>query len=172
MKKTLFVLALLCFTASAFAKAPDFNTPSDSKVITVNATIQQSVSCTLSGTEINFNVTNPNVATNGDQTVGINCVANLKKGGTAFMTIWSSDLLAAGGGASIPAASVLGQTADAKSFTSLGYGAWNYDPLTYSAAQGLNGVALNTTLALQLAPVPQAVPDQYTGTVTVLMQVQ
>ena len=173
MKKMLFAVALLTvFATAAAASAPSFNTASSSNVITVNATIQQSASCSLTASEINFNVTDPKVATNGDQTVGINCLANIRKGGSASMTIWSSDLLAAGGGVSIPAASVLGQTTGAQGFTSLGYGAWNYDPMTYVAAQGLNGVALNTILALQLAPVPTAVPDQYTGTVTVLLQVQ
>ena len=110
MKKSLFAIAILVLATTAFASAPTFNQPSDSHVITVNATIQQSIACTLTASEVNFNVTDPSVATNGDTSVGINCKASLAKGHNASMTIASSDLVGALDGKHIPAADILGAT--------------------------------------------------------------
>jgi hypothetical protein len=175
MKKSLFAIALLvAFTTVAFAAAPKFNTPSDTKVITVNATIQQSVSCTLSGSEINFNVTDPSAATNGDTSVDINCKASLAKGHNAVMSIASSDLVGSLDGRHIPAAAVLGATNNTQGqYYTLDANQGGYYPFALTANNGgVSGETGGITLSLQLAGDSTRTPDQYTGTVTVLMQVQ
>jgi hypothetical protein len=175
VKKSLFAIALpFVFAAAAVAGPVAFNTPSDSKVITVNATIQQSVSCTLTASEVNFNVTDPSVATNGDTSVGINCKASLAKGHNAVMSIASSDLIGALDGKHIPAAAILGATNNTQgAYYTLDPGQGGFYPFgLYANNGGVSGETGGITLSLQLAPDATRTPDQYTGTVTVLMQVQ
>jgi hypothetical protein len=171
MKKTLFVLVAIAFATAAYAKAPDFTQQNWSQNITVNATIQQSVSCQLGATEINFNVSNPSAETLADTTASISCTASVAKGHSAFITITSSDLIGAKDGMQIPANLVWGKSTGAADFRPLDSTAY-YTPVAMTASAGtLNLAGLNTTMSFKLKPVAAFVPDQYTGTVTVLVQV-
>jgi hypothetical protein len=158
----------------ASASAPKFNTPSDTKVITVNATVQQSISCSLTGTEINFNVTNPGSDTFGDKTVGINCTASLAKGHGAIMSISASDLIGVSDGKHIPAAAISAATNHTNGlYYTLDPSGDGFYPLTLSANNGgVNDETDGITLSLKLAGDSSWTPDQYSGSVTVLTQVQ
>jgi hypothetical protein len=163
------VFAVALFAASASAQVP-FNSPSATAIIAVNATIQQSASILLSANSINFNVLDPSKNTDGDKSVSITGKVAVAKGHGVFMTLWSSELTGKNDGGVIPAAYVLGKTAGAATFTPIDTTA-AYTPIGFYAAGGNLKQDVSTTLSLQLAPVPTYVPDQYTGTVTVMLQV-
>jgi hypothetical protein len=173
MKKSLFVLALLGFSAVFATGQVPFNSPTASASIAVKATIQQSLSVLLSSNAINFDVQDAAKPTNGDTAVTIQGNASMAKNHGFYLTIYSTDLTGVNDGQVIPASLLLAKTTGAQGFSPLSNGAWNYDPLSISASKGiLNQTAgLSTSLSLQLSPVPNYVPDVYAGTVTILAQV-
>jgi hypothetical protein len=175
MKKSLFVVALFALSAMVASAQVPFNTPTASATIAVHATIQQSASIVLSANSVNFNVIDPTVATDGDKSINVVSKVSMAKGHGASMEIGSTDLVAMGGAGNIPAKNLLAKTSQ-----SAGYFPLDNDPaMNAILAINTNGGALlnatpsglSTSLSFQLAPVPTFVPDQYSGTVTLILYV-
>jgi len=170
MKKSLFILGLLCLSAAVASAQVPFNSPTASATIAVHATVQQSASILLSANSINFNVLDASKTTDGDKSISVTGKVAVAKGHGVFMTFISSDLIGVNDGKTIPANLVWGKTAGATSFAPIDSTAY-YTPIGFYAAAGNLNQDASTTLALQLQPVPTAVPDQYSGAVTITLQV-
>lgn len=173
MKKAVFAILVLALSVVSSSAQIAFNAPTASATIAVNATIQQSASLTLSGNVVNFNVLDATAPTNGDKSITVTSKVSIAKGHGATMEIGSSDLVGLNGGGTIPARLISYKTGQSAGFNPL-----DNDP-AMNAILAINtnsGALLNATpaglstpLSFQLAPVPTYVPDQYTGTVTVIL---
>jgi hypothetical protein len=173
MKKVVFAIFALALSTACASAQIAFNTPTATATIAVNATIQQSASLTLSGNSVNFNVLDATVPTNGDKAITVTSKVSIAKGHAATMEIGSTDLVGLNGGGTIPA-----ELISYKTGVSLGFNPLYNDPAMNGilAINTNSGALLNATpaglttpISFQLAAVPTYVPDQYTGTVTIIL---
>ena len=171
MKKVVFaIFALAISAACASAQVIPYATATAApQTIIVNATIQPSASLTLSGGFLNFNVVNPAVKTPGNP-ITVTGTVSMHKGGNAFFSMDCTDLQGKETGNVIPSTFILLTTAHGSADAPMvNFG--NYWYTSPAAAAGSIGQQIVEPLGFNLAPVPTFKPDQYTGVITVTLQV-
>jgi hypothetical protein len=170
MRKLFVLLAVtLLFGTFATAQVAFTTATAAPQTIVVNATIQPSASLALSGNVINFDVQNPTVPTVGNS-INVTGTVNMHKGGNAFFALDCTDLVGKEAGNVIPSTFILMTTAHGATDSPLvPFG--NYWYTSPAATNGSIGEQMVEPLSFKLAPVPNFMPDQYTGTMTVTLQV-
>ena len=178
MKKVVFaILALALSTACASAQVA-FTPINWSGNITLNATVQQSLSISLDGHNVNFNVTSGTAAMPGDKTITLSGTANLKHGGAVSLWADATDLVSVDNG-KIPATNILlttgGPFGGAVDAPYPGDYSWYFAAITNgtqgNADPGIVGKTFSIPMSFKLAPVGNIVPNVYTGTITIYAQV-
>jgi hypothetical protein len=169
VKKTLVIIAVVMFLGAFAAAQVQFNQPSASAIINVNATIQQSASIVLDKTVINFDVTDPKVVTNGGDVVATGTVS-MAKGHYAEFVIEGGELHGSKDGGTIADHIYVAAPAGGNPTPQQVNVGGLYYSLNY-AASGVIGQKLLFPMTFTLAPVEGFVPDQYSGTVTITLYV-
>jgi hypothetical protein len=168
MKKAVFAIFALAISAACASAQVAWSSYNLNQTINLKAQINQTASLSCPGS-VFFDVKDAAVPTNGDAAVNCTAIVSLHKGGSASYTVANSALTGTESGNVIPVNYIWVKTNLSQSYGPTDGG---FYPLSYGPPSGATvNHDMSLVFSFQLQPVPTFVPDIYTGTATIMLQV-